>query len=444
MRPERSWRPIVTISVDDTQMHETVLGSDGQNVNMRDVFRLSGASLSSKVEVQVFHRPQSKKKGKKRSLVGSSTCSLEEMWKKHGKDPKLRLQCQNPANRSVVSRGRPQNGASIHLRLRPPASFPAPASSELVAEDDGYTSESSSSSGSCTIVPPVVEVQPPLRRRRRVRGYCINSDDEPESYSESDDDAKDETKPLLGGTFDDEQHLPSTPIKITFNPMGWFAAAILPQYTERIEVSLYPPSYNFMERAISTFTRYYELQSARTDSELDQLFSSLQSEWTMAAGALGTLTGINAAIFSISPGALFEVNPLAQGAVTAAIVASILGITCVAWLGLRYAHAGRETAFERAADIFSTEHIPSFFFFAISARIPTLLVIISGGALLLFLAVIAWNSWPAAVIFGCFVVGLLMGLQWLVFCAIWTARTARRVWGSVAGPSRREDVSEKC
>jgi hypothetical protein len=40
MRPERSWRPIVTVEIDEHNIHETTLGVDGQNVNQKEAFNL--------------------------------------------------------------------------------------------------------------------------------------------------------------------------------------------------------------------------------------------------------------------------------------------------------------------------------------------------------------------------------------------------------------------
>ncbi len=40
LRPEKSWRPIVTMEVDGQHKHETVLGVDGQNPNKREIMLL--------------------------------------------------------------------------------------------------------------------------------------------------------------------------------------------------------------------------------------------------------------------------------------------------------------------------------------------------------------------------------------------------------------------
>ncbi|KAJ6625863.1 hypothetical protein B0H10DRAFT_2430240 [Mycena sp. CBHHK59/15] len=474
MRPEKSWRPIVTVELDKTQQHETVLGSDGQNINLKDAFYLRDVSLTSQVDVKVFHRSQSKKKGKKRSLVGSASCSLGEMLKRHGKEPselrpardanleanpgrltrelELRLQCQNSTNRSIASRGRPQNGAVVHLKLRPPAwvdSYlnPIPAedvtgialrlrvhvrffSAQHRSGDDLLLPANDS-----TTLPPSsteadVEPNPPpettMRRRRRVRSYCVNSDDEALSYSE--DDTDDERKPLL---FDDGQdECPPSPIKIAFTPLNWIAASLLPQYTERIPVP--PEALSLPERLISSFTVYREMKHALCDADFEKVFTRLQMEWTYTSGLLVALAAVDTAVFSISPGSIFAINPLARSAVAASSIASGLGIACAAWFLVRYAWVDLETFIDRAADILSTETEKSYFFFCLSSRIPSILMLVSAIALMLFLAFVAFAAWPMAVVVGCFIVGLLMGLQFLVFTVLWVVRGVRRGYRGLA------------
>ena len=40
MRPEKAWRPIVTVEIDKHNNHETVLGVDGQNPNLKQFFKM--------------------------------------------------------------------------------------------------------------------------------------------------------------------------------------------------------------------------------------------------------------------------------------------------------------------------------------------------------------------------------------------------------------------
>jgi len=280
-----------------------------------------------------------------------------------------------------------------------------------------------------------------IRRRRRVRGYCVNSDEEPESFSETDDD-DDDSKPLLGGpSFDEDEgvYTPS-PIKISFNPVEWFAASLLPRYTERIETP--PPGLSFFERALCSFTVYNELKQAGCNDDFERVFTRLQLEWAWSAGTLVGLAAVNTAIFSISPDAIFAISPLARGAVAVSSIASGLGIACAAWFLVRYAWVPLETFVARAEDILSTVETPSYFFFALSARVPSLLMLTSAISLMIFLAIVAWSAWPTAVIVGCFLVGLLMGLQFLVFGALWIVKTARKFFRFLARIAMRRETEE--
>ena len=41
LRPEKAWRPIITVDVGGHHVHELTLGTDGQNPNLRQPFVLS-------------------------------------------------------------------------------------------------------------------------------------------------------------------------------------------------------------------------------------------------------------------------------------------------------------------------------------------------------------------------------------------------------------------
>ncbi|KAJ7646875.1 hypothetical protein FB45DRAFT_891708 [Roridomyces roridus] len=443
MRPEKSWRPIVTVEIDQTQQHETVLGSDGQNINLKASFLLKEATLSSQVEVKIFHRSHSKKKGKKRILVGAASCSLREMYKKHGTEPKLelRLQCQTPTKRSVASRGRPQNGALIHLRLYPPSSVATVASPSQ--EDDGYCSSSAGSSSpseddSDTLHDhaSVSELSPiqGLRRRRRVRPFCANSDEEAQSYSEEYDSEENNRLMFGGPSFDEEDEeeeelmRPRTPVKKSFNPIQWImAGSFLPQHT--VQTPAPPPdpgAMNFFERVLTTFTIYDELRRARCDDDFERVFKRLQSEWMWNATILMALAGVDITIFSLSPDSLFAINYMSRSVVAASSIASGLGVICAIWLLFWYAWVDLGTFIIRARDVMSTPTSPSYFFFSLSARLPSILTLTSSLSLMSFMTLVAFSVWPTAVIVGCFLVGLLMGLQFLVFAVVWVVRTVRR------------------
>lgn len=73
----------------------------------------------------------------------------------------------------------------------------------------------------------------------------------------------------------------------------------------------------------------------------------------------------------------------------------------------------------------------SYFFFALSSRLPLVALIVSVLALVGFLGAIAWAAWPAAVLVMCGIAGALVSLQFIVFgfhrlalCLAWIVRGA--------------------
>lgn len=118
------------------------------------LFSSKQATFFSELKIEVWQRSQSKKKSKKRNLVASSEsyCLRELLKKQEHEQSKLlfflqcsvrrfietlnleldiRLQCRGN-NKSVSSGGKPQGGALLRVRLRPPA----PIVKQHVAESD--------------------------------------------------------------------------------------------------------------------------------------------------------------------------------------------------------------------------------------------------------------------------------------------------------------------
>ncbi|KAG6886933.1 hypothetical protein C0995_003103 [Termitomyces sp. Mi166 len=441
MRPEKSWRPIITVEVDKHHCHETIMGVDGQNPNLKERFELHELHNGSHVDIRVWHRSQTKKKAKKRILVASASHTLGELVrqqeKEHGKELELRLHCQSAMKRAISSRGRPQNGASILLRIRPPAN----AKQELLrlqsANDDWEASSSVSSSGgvSSTKVsePPSMPPSPTddtwpghdgslttvHRQIRRRGGYHINSDDEDYSPYSPDEDAPkapvfSDGESYCGGSEDDDRIF-------TVHP------SILPQSMERIDV----PQQDMMlaERVLASFSVYCELKSARTDSGFERVFVKLQTEWTYigarSPSRVSTVppsppgqhhepnaifSSVNSAVFAIGPDAIFDVHSFARSAIAASSVSSGLGIATDAWFLLRYNWADLPTFRTRALDIFTT-----YAFFSLSARVPAFCLFASSLALMVFLGMVAFEVWPGGVLLMCGVVGVVMSLQFLVW-----------------------------
>ena len=182
LRPEKSWRPIVTMEVDGQHKHEIALGIDGQNPNQREIMHLCVAFLSpmhdigttdfrshhahrkTEIKLNVWHKSQSKAKSRKRRhLVAWTALPLGEVMKKQGTDPcepphvshvcciltktspidvELRLSGIPAARKKSVAQ-KFQPCASLRIRLRPPPSSISPAHEQDIDEDDSFSLVSS-------------------------------------------------------------------------------------------------------------------------------------------------------------------------------------------------------------------------------------------------------------------------------------------------------------
>lgn len=75
----------------------------------------------------------------------------------------------------------------------------------------------------------------------------------------------------------------------------------------------------------------------------------------------------------------------------------------------------------------------SYFYFALTSRLPLLSALISLLALASFLLAVAFAAWPSAVLAACGVAGMLVGLQVGVFSS-----KVERTWVLIACAVRRE------
>ena len=75
----------------------------------------------------------------------------------------------------------------------------------------------------------------------------------------------------------------------------------------------------------------------------------------------------------------------------------------------------------------------TYFFFALTCRLPILCMALSAVSLMAFLLAVAWTAWPTAVLVMSFVAGFLLTSQFVIFglhrlinLVVWTVRVAWR------------------
>ncbi|PCH34472.1 hypothetical protein WOLCODRAFT_135730 [Wolfiporia cocos MD-104 SS10] len=432
VRPEKSWRPIVSIAVSNShQLHEVVLGCDGQNPNLRSPFVLREVDPESKLDIKVWHKSH-KKSRKKRHLVGSSYIALSEILRNQsssGGNLDLRLNCPPPQKKSPLIKGKQQHCAILTIRLRQPPSL-SPSSTLIDAdeEDDcpsdcpSQASRISDTTASATLdgtrdqssdneTDNVLNQDgQQLRRRKRIKGYCIDSGDELGDSTASDSyppTPRDEHFPPF--RIDDESESGEDKMAEPSSSSlgGWLSAMSLPLHVDQISVH---GSLSLAESIVDSFAPYRELQEATLDADYDKVLGRLLTEWYVVGASLLALAGIDAAVFGLAPGSILPIDSVAQHAVALGAIAAGLGLLIVSWFLLIYSGANTEKFKRFAKDVYH-----SYFFFCLTCRLPTLCMFFSALALMIFLLTVAWSAWPTAVLVFSFVCGIVFTLQYLVF-----------------------------
>ncbi|KAI0253320.1 hypothetical protein BJV78DRAFT_1351907 [Lactifluus subvellereus] len=501
LRPERSWRPIITLEVDGQHKHEVTLGTDGQNPNQRDIILLCvalpkhlindpdphshHAHHQTCIKLDVWHKSQSKAKSRKRRHhVASAVMPLGDVMKKQGTDPHVELRLSGvPAARKKSVAQKYQPCASLLIRLRPPPSVMSPLKEHESDEDD--LSLNSSVTDDHENPPPwasaVSEEPPSGLRQRKVTGYCINSEEERSGesdccFSEGEvDDTKtyDAWEPPI--SYDDESstiHSDSLEIRrYTRTPsvISIILPSLLPQtyVTDNVSVASFASfasGASFASSAFDTLTCHRELREARVDSDFDRILVRLIAEWyytgasvsiafIVPARGLGLLSipaslrhrvdisvkllvslpgliilhSVDTSVFGFSSGNLFNVDSIAKRSLIISSVAAAIGLFIDVWFIFAYSGADVRKFQTLAVDIYG-----SYFFFALSSRLPLLALFIAVLALVGFLGAMAWTAWPTAVLVMCIFAGVLVSLQFIVYgfhrIALCLAWILRGVW----------------
>ncbi|KAK0475651.1 hypothetical protein EDD18DRAFT_194869 [Armillaria luteobubalina] len=390
LRSENCWRPVITIEDGRSQrIHEVRLGSDGQNPDQKaSGFRLYEVDASA-ITIKAWYRPMAKRSKKK--LLGTATCSLVQLEAQTYKiDISLLTQPNNINTNSSLSpiiflRVKPVSSTWTHENVATPTHslqlLPAPdvVQSLPPSPDPGYLS-------------------PNMLGLSMTPGITGSSGGTPRrSYDD---------------IFDTLLPLSSTP----YSPLT--VPSPLPQHRD-VDEPL--PEFSLIERLISSFTIYQELKCAKLEKDFEAVFSKQREEWTYVAALLLALIAVNTAVFSVTPDSQFEVTSSARLTIAASAMTSGLGLLCDVWFISRYRFGPTSTLTQRSLDLFGTH-----FFFAFSARIPMLCLVVSSMWLLAFVGIMAYAVSPDVVFIVGVFVGVGMTAQVWVFVVYWCVRKVGR------------------
>ncbi|KAG2073999.1 hypothetical protein BDR04DRAFT_1093640 [Suillus decipiens] len=389
----------------------------------------------SQVDINVYYQAPSKKKRKKRHIVAKTSLSLQALSKLRGTSNSFKIPLSPVVHPSMRRSAR---GESVSVSLVAMLEVPKtqarfhvlqdPSTSEDQYDDDiksfgrsqspRFESESDSdriSNFSCpsrATTPPVPLESSVMRVRR---GYTSETDD---------DRPLDEHVRRINDSYESYAFADNADLSTVVNVVP-LAPSLLPSYTEQISVD---NSLSFIDGLVDSFSSYSELREARSDSEYERILEKLTSEWYFVGASLVALAGLDAAVFGFSSVSLFSVNAFARSSIALGSVASGIGIAIDGWFLLVYSGANAKKFQKFARDVYG-----KYLFFCISSRLPAVCMFISACALMAFLLSVAWSAWPTAVLVMCFIAGILISLQFIVYglhctviCMTEVFRRARR------------------
>ncbi|KAI9062574.1 hypothetical protein FKP32DRAFT_1677105 [Trametes sanguinea] len=447
--PEKSWRPVVKITVMDGDhvymLPEVTLGSDGQNSNFKSFIPVHGVSGSTSLVLQAFRMSQTKKKHRKPTLVGSARLSLTEIITKYPlPHPRpihydVRLSCPPPQRKSPTFGGRQSHSATLTLKFVVPnptqISRPAFPITDTHSGMNGTLSDGALSSRDTTNTlvasgphgsqeeapwkqqePRALPAAPGLRRRRmKLKGFHVDSETDECEFDSSESWPPTPVEDNLGASYEGEEGASFQPRSLQGAPDETvMSLCILPSRVgnEASVMSARRPL-SFAEAILDRWTPYQQLLEAGQDNDLDKaakVHKELLNEWYAMGGWLLALAGIDAAVFGFAPGALFIVDGFSQCVVATGAAAAGIGLVTDAWFLLLYGSASPEKFQRMAKDLYD-----SYFFFCLTCRLPSMCMLVSALALMLFLLGVAWSAWPTVVLVMSFVAGVLLTSQFLVF-----------------------------
>ncbi|TFY76652.1 hypothetical protein EWM64_g7361 [Hericium alpestre] len=240
------------------------------------------------------------------------------------------------------------------------------------------------------------------RRRRKIKPFCVNSDDDACSISASEytdgEDEDPDRKPANPWSYGDEIELckdgqgAEGPIAIVLP--SELPSSYIRNVQDNMSITWSMTSSVTCGRAfVDLFTYYRELREAHVDVDFERVLGKLIYEWYWIGGSLIAVAALDTAIFGFSPDAIFSLDGPAKRSVTVSSIACAIGLFIDMWLIFAYSGADVQKFQTLAVDLYS-----SWFFFALTSRLPLLALVVAVLALVVFLLVIAWDAWRGAVL----------------------------------------------
>ncbi|KAJ7142932.1 hypothetical protein C8R44DRAFT_761425, partial [Mycena epipterygia] len=172
-----------------------------------------------------------------------------------------------------------------------------------------------------------------------------------------------------------------------------------------------------LRRNIACYTVARSLEEATSDPDYERVQKQVQEEWLKVGGLV--------AAFALAPGSVFSIDKVARITVSGSSIFTGAGLLCDIYLLLRFSLASVPVFKHRAQDKYevrengSVSRTQSYLFFALAARLPLLLAVVSIFFIAVLLADVAYRISPLVVLAILGLTGIILYLEYICWVLIW-------------------------
>ena len=156
------------------------------------------------------------------------------------------------------------------------------------------------------------------------------------------------------------------------------------------------------------------MESVQVDSDFEHIRDRLTQEWQQISTWIIGIIGIDIAAYALSPDSLFQVSRIGKVAIGASGLTISIAALCNLYLLSRFSSLEPLQFKAAATDLYDT-----FVCFAILARVPRALVVISMGFLATLLIEVAYQLSPSMTLIVGLALGAVLFLQYIAMMVDW-------------------------
>ncbi|KAJ7142915.1 hypothetical protein C8R44DRAFT_761389 [Mycena epipterygia] len=190
-----------------------------------------------------------------------------------------------------------------------------------------------------------------------------------------------------------------------------------------------------MRRNIARITVVRSLEYATSDLDYERVQKQVREEWLKVGGLLVGLAALETAAFALSPGSAFSIDKVARITVSGSSISTGAGLLCDIYLILRFSLASVTVFKHRTQDKYevrgngSINRTQSYLFFAVAARLPLLLAVVSIVFIAVLLAYAAYRISRLVMLAILGLTGIILYLEYICWVLIWMVFGLSKVLG---------------